>query len=290
MEPTLSIIIPVYNVAQYLRHCLQSILEQGLDNYEVLLVNDASHDNSRGICSEWCETHPQFRLLNHEANMGLSMARNTGLQAAQGYYVTFVDSDDYLQEGTLATVLASMQQTDVAEYPVMENHLTKHPRLWKPEDKVMKYAEWMEHGGYTHSYAWNKVYRRTLWDGIEFPPGKYFEDLRTIPSVLQRANGIRGVQQGVYYYCARNGSISRQTDLAHLTDYAEAISSLALWPQNKNNTALHLRALNAQLSYHRAGGTQTFISEVHIPWHFIVQPGLHWKQRLKAIWFKYFAS
>ena len=91
----LSIIVPVYNVAQYLRHCLQSLSEQGLEDYEVILVNDASRDNSRGICSEWCTNHPQFRLVCHEVNRGLSEARNTGIKIATGKYVMFLDSDDF---------------------------------------------------------------------------------------------------------------------------------------------------------------------------------------------------
>ncbi|MCF0197600.1 MAG: glycosyltransferase, partial [Bacteroidaceae bacterium] len=115
---TLTIIVPVYNVAQHLRQCLVSLSEQMEgDDYEVLLVNDASTDNSRGICSTWCDTHPRFRLLCHAANQGLSAARNTGLQAAAGTYIAFADSDDFLAPLTLQRALRAMGDADVVEFP-----------------------------------------------------------------------------------------------------------------------------------------------------------------------------
>ncbi|MBQ7180492.1 MAG: glycosyltransferase family 2 protein [Bacteroidaceae bacterium] len=143
MNPVLSIIVPVYNVAPYVRHCLQSLLGQGLQHYEVILVNDASYDNSRGICSEWCREHPQFRLVNHETNRGLSEARNTGLQEARGEYVTFVDSDDFLEADTLSSCLQAIGDADVLEYPIMVDHLSRQARLWLPEERDTDFRGWM---------------------------------------------------------------------------------------------------------------------------------------------------
>ena len=283
----MSIIVPVFNVSPYLRRCLQSLTEQGLDDYEVLLVNDASHDNSLAICQDWCRDHPQFRLLEHSTNRGLSEARNTGLSEAHGEYVAFADSDDYLAPQTLSQALARMEGADVVEFPVMENHLSERPRLWMPQEGTMRPDEWMDSGGFRHSYVWNKIYKRSLWEGITFPAGKLFEDLRTVPRVLKRAGSIRGIAQGIYYYCVRAEGISRQTDLEHLTHYAEAISLLSEEPQNAANWELYVRALNAQLSYRRAGGRRVFVTARHIPWRFIVRRGLSWRQRLKAVWFKF---
>ena len=285
MSGMLSIIVPVYNVAPYLRSCLQSISEQRLENFEVLLVNDASRDNSMSICRDFCSEHAEFRLLNHERNLGLSEARNTGLRAATGEYVTFVDSDDLLAPDTLRMVMEDVGEADAAEYPFVVGYLTKNPKRWQPEAKTVTFDEWMRNG-YEHTYAWNKVFRRRLWTDMCFPRGKFFEDMRTIPYVLSKAAGIRFVSRGTYYYCTRAGSISQQTDLPHLHDYAEAIAALYNWSDG-NNLNLYLRALNAELSYERAGGERRFVKRRTIPWSFILRRGITWRQRMKAIWFKY---
>lgn len=286
MNPVLSIIVPVYNVAPYVRHCLQSLLEQGLQQYEVILVNDASYDNSRGICSEWCREHPQFRLVNHETNRGLSEARNTGLQEARGVYVTFVDSDDFLQPGTLTACLQFIGDADVLEYPVMVDHLSRQAHLWEPEERTTDFREWMKLDGYTHCYACNKVFRRALWEGERFPPGLYYEDILTIPRVLQKAGIIRGTRQGIYYYCRRDGSISTTPNLRNLRDYVSALASLMQLPECSDNLNLYLRTLNAQLSYRRAGGTECLVPRRTIPFSYILSPGLSFRQRLKAMLFK----
>ena len=286
MKPTISIIIPIYNAAQHLRQCLQSLLEQGLESYEVLLVNDASHDNSRAICSEWCQEHPQFRLLGHETNRGAGEARNTGLRHTTGNYVTFVDADDFLAEGTLGFVLQEIGEADVAEYPIAMNHLSNHPTLWKPENKEIDFARWMQTDGYAHSYAWNKVYRRQLWEGILFPADKKVEDMFTVPFIMRKARRIKGIQQGLYYYCTREGSLSRTSDPAHLRDYVDALNALLEMPEGSSNTSLYIQALNAQITYRRAGGNATPVKARRIPWAYIMQRGLTAKQRVKALWFK----
>lgn len=286
MNPQLSIIVPVYNVAPYVRHCLQSLLDQGLQDYEVILVNDASYDNSRGICSEWCREHHQFRLVNHSANQGLSEARNTGLQEARGTYVTFVDSDDFLQAGTLASCMQVIGDADVLEYPIMVDHLSRQAHLWLPDDGVTDFAGWMERDGFTHCYACNKVFRRTLWLGERFPAGLCYEDIVAVPRVMQKAGIIRGTRQGIYYYCRRLGSISTTPNLRNLRDYVSALSGLMQLPECKDNLNLYLRALNAELSYRRAGGTGCQVPRRSIPFSYIFSPGLSFRQRLKAVWFK----
>lgn len=286
MKPVLSIIVAVYNVAPYVRHCLQSLLEQGLTNYEVILVNDASHDNSRAICSEWCMEHPQFRIVNHASNRGLSEARNTGLAEAEGEYVTFVDSDDFLQAGTLGTCMQDIGDADVLEYPIMMDHLTREAHLWQPDEGVTDFATWMRRVGFTHCYACNKVFRQRLWHSERFPSGLCYEDIVTIPRVMQKAIRIKGTHQGIYYYCRRNGSISTTPSLKNLKDYASALAGLMALPECSDNLNLYLRALNAELSYRRAGGTSPVVPRKPIPMSYILGPGLTLRQRAKALWFK----
>ena len=286
MSCELSIIVPVYNVAQYVSHCLQSIAEQDLQDYEVIIVNDASHDNSRSICSDWCREHPAFRLINHDVNKGLSEARNTGLDNAQGRYVTFIDSDDFIAPQTLGPCMKDIGDAEVLEYPIIEGHLTRQARLWKPTEGVTDFNQWMDADGFTHCYACNKIFRSELWEGIRFPAGMYYEDIRTVPYVLMRAHRIKGTRNGIYYYCSRDGSISRTMEIRNLKDFATALEGLLQMPAGGRNTSLYLRALNAQLSYHRQGGQEQLVSRRHIPLTFLFKPGLTVRQRLKAVWFK----
>lgn len=287
----LSIIVPVYNVAPWVRHCMQSLTEQGLDDYEVLLVNDASRDNSRGICSEWCEDHPQFRLLNHDRNRGLSEARNTGLREAQGEIVTFVDSDDFLEPLTLSKVLAEMdEETDVVEYPVMQHHLSKTPHLQTFQRQSVPFGTWMQQGGHNHCYAWNKLYRKDLWDGIVFPAGKHFEDMMTIPHVLRKARAIRQTDTGLYYYCQRQGSICTTASEATLLDYNEACNILLQMPENRANHDLYLRARNSQITFRRlTGKTPPPLLHHSMPLAFAFSKGLTLHDRLKALYFALFS-
>ena len=113
LEVTISIIIPIYNVEQFIRKCLDSILRQGLhgDEYEVILVNDGSKDGSVAICEEYCQKFPHFKLLNQE-NQGVSLARNNGIDHAQGKYIVFVDADDYLLDNGLNLAFEHFRERD----------------------------------------------------------------------------------------------------------------------------------------------------------------------------------
>lgn len=282
----LSIIVPVYNVAQYLRHCLESLSQQELQDYEVILVNDASYDNSLGICIEWCAEHPEFRIISHPKNMGLSEARNTGMREASGEYITFVDSDDFLQAGSLAKVLTFADKADVVEYPVMVDYLDKSAYEFHPHSGITSFTEWIAGDGYTHCYACNKIYRASLWEGMQFPPGRYFEDILTIPQVLRRAKNIYGTCEGMYYYCKRKGSISNSKNIKSLRDYVLALNQLLALPECSHHTSLYIRALNAQLTYLKAGGEGKIIPKHNIPLSYLFASGITTNQRLKALWFK----
>ncbi len=281
-----SIIVPVYNVAQYLPKCLESIRHQGLADYEVILVNDGSHDNSQAICKEWCRQNPEFRLINHEQNKGLSEARNTGIRAAKGEYITFLDSDDYLAPDTLVACLEEIRDADVVEYPVMVDHLSRNAYPFYPNEGTADFQTWMRQDGYKHCYACNKLFRRSLWEETTFPSGRYYEDIFTIPYVLKRANKVRGIRRGMYYYCKRDGSISNTPKLKALQDYVEALVQLLSLPENRENHDLYLRALNAQLSYQKHGGKEKIVPRRSLPMSYILSSKITCRQRLKAIWFR----
>lgn len=283
----LSVIVPVYNVAQYLRHCLQSLTEQDIEDYEVLIVDDGSYDNSRGICIEWCAEHPDFRLIVHETNKGLSEARNTGIREAEGEFIAFVDSDDFLAPGTLGRCIQEIGDADVVEYPVRRDHLSDHASTWTPAEQTLSFQQWMQGDGYTHCYACNKVFRSSLWQQTTFPAGKYYEDIFTIPYVLRRCKGIKGISHGMYYYCDRRGSISHTPKPQALKDFVEALVQLNELPENEHNTALYIRSLNAEISYQKySHRKEQIVPRRNIPWKYFLKPSLSNRERLKALWLK----
>lgn len=208
----LSVIIPVYKVEAYLDSCLESMERQGMDGLEVLLVDDGSPDGSGTLCDAWARKDGRFRVIHCPENRGLSAARNTGLDEARGDCVTFVDSDDRIAPGTLRDgmeLLARHPEADVLEYPVCVHHGTEKAYRYTPGAcEVTDYAGWVRRKGYVHCYAWNKIYKRGLWEAIRFPEGHWYEDIYTVPSVLRRARRILLSDKGLYYYCSHEGSIS----------------------------------------------------------------------------------
>ena len=180
----LTIIIPVYKVEAYLDFCLKSIARQNVEDYEVILVDDGSPDRSGALCDAWVRKDGRFRVIHCPENRGLSAARNRGLDEAHGEYVTFVDSDDYISPHTLQAnmeLLALHPEADVLEYPVCVYHGTAKAYRYTPGTcEITDYTGWAHRKGYIHSYAWNKIYKRSLWKSLRFPEGRWYEDVFTI--------------------------------------------------------------------------------------------------------------
>lgn len=290
----LSIVIPVYNVAPYLPACLESVFGQTGFSFEVILVDDASTDNSGSICGEYARRDERVRYIRHARNAGLSSARNTGLVAARGRYITFVDSDDFLAKDTLTRHMELLRQrpeVDVLEYPVKVHHGAEHSFYYMPVEhhpKVETFRDWVERGGYRHSYAWNKIYRRSLWQGITFPEGLFFEDLYVVPWVLQRASVILAVPSGLYYYCSRNGSITTRSsvrkcrDLFHASlEFYRHLAAESKWSAHTLNR-IYLYVLDRQIDLLRAGG-DTEIPARRSSLSMIFSSGLPAASRFKAL-------
>ena len=194
-EIRLSIIIPVYNVENYLEICINSIIEEITDEDEIILVEDCSTDSSLEICKKIAECHKHIKIIVHDSNKGLSEARNSGIRYAKGLYITFVDSDDHIASGTYKInipILENDPTIDILEYPVRVHHLSSSNYIYAPgNNKIETFNEWVIRKGYRHSYAWNKIYKKTLWNGTLFPKGKYLEDIFTIPYIIEKAKKIK---------------------------------------------------------------------------------------------------
>lgn len=221
----LSIVIPVYNVQGYLRQCLESVVSQYLDNYEVVVVNDASTDGSLRIIEEFEQRYSNIRCINLKENKGLGNARNVGIDAAQGEYIAFVDSDDYLEPGGLSKALS------VAGAYACDVVLMNHSRVWwwgKRSVNIMTplleelapVVDGEENKARLFEnliVAWNKIYRASFIRANSLRNGDgYYEDIPWSYPVLMLAGRVGIVTDVCYAYRQREGSILSSGDPRHL--------------------------------------------------------------------------
>ena len=219
----LSIIIPVYRVEVTLERCLQSIVGQTFRDFEAILVDDGSPDNCPKLCDEWAERDGRIRVV-HKQNGGLSDARNAGINAAKGEYLTFVDSDDFLSTDTYEQVMPLTAENDIVEFPVYWHYGAEDQRVLSFGSIVYEDMRdyWLNGFAYEHTYAWNKIYRRELFEDVRFPVGKVFEDVATLPLLLKRARRVATTAQGLYYYCTNPQGITAQATGRELTMLLES--------------------------------------------------------------------
>lgn len=244
----LSIIVPVYNVDQHLERCVQSILAQGLSDYEIILIDDGSTDHSSTLCDELANQHPHSIRCLHQPNGGLSAARNTGIEAAQGAYITFIDSDDELSPSTLKDNLSYLlchPEVDMLEYPVcVHADSPKAYYLSFPDETQHSdiFADWIRREGYLHCYAWNKIYRATLWQQIRFPVGAYYEDTAVMPSIVRQCCCIHYSSHGCYRYIMHPGTIT--TSYRYHKQRQLFLNNHLLYTEIKDNPTLRTEALH----------------------------------------------
>lgn len=215
-EPLCSIIVPIYNVEALLPRCIDSLIGQQYQNIEIILVNDGSTDSSEAVCREFLNRDSRIKLINKE-NGGLSSARNAGLKLSKGEYIFFVDSDDYVTsdfclvgvDGFLNhnadVVIFGFNNIFVDTNKVIEKHCRKSRVISKEEALKGTLID-----GYINSLAWNKAYKRELFDDIRYPEGMVFEDVGTTYKIFDKANTICISSNITYNYELRNGSISNK--------------------------------------------------------------------------------
>lgn len=228
--PSLTVVVPVYNVAPYLDECLDSILTQHADALEVIAVDDASTDASPKILRTYADSDPRLRIITLPDNRGLAYARNVGLDAAHGDHVLFVDSDDWLADGTLAAVEARLRRgrVDVLFYGharvADDGRVDGQPReaLAALSDvDAFTLVERPEAIRLFH-VAWNKVYDRRFLrrTGLRFMDG-YYEDLPLTYPALMVAERIAVLDRCCYFYRDRPGAITRTRGRRHFEVFAK---------------------------------------------------------------------
>lgn len=212
----LSIIVPVYNVEKYLEKCIRSLVEQTLDDnyYEIILVNDGSPDKSQEIINKYASEYSNIIALEKE-NGGLSDARNYGLDRARGKYVAFVDSDDYVDADMYEAMLmkAKEQEFDVVVCDFIEIYEEHEFRgTSRVNDDLLSKEDVKKAMMDFYPSAWNKIYKRELFEEIRFKKGVWFEDVELLHRLFPIINNVGVVKKAFYYYIQRSGSISKSTD------------------------------------------------------------------------------
>ena len=212
----MSIIIPVYRVEHTLDRCVRSVLAQTFRDCEIILVDDGSPDSCGKICDGYASEYQNVRVI-HKENGGLSDARNSGLAVAEGEYVTFVDSDDFIGDDTyrrLMRILDEHSEYDMLEFPIFIHYGSSEERVFNPGCNVYRspFDYFLSGMAYSHSYACNKIFRRRLFDWVKFPQGKVFEDMHVLPLLLTNTKIIATADVGMYYYCWNAGGITATAD------------------------------------------------------------------------------
>ena len=202
-----SIIVPVYNVEKYLSECLDSLVNQNYDNYEIIIVDEGSTDGSSDIVLKYKNEYPNLIKNYKKDNGGLSSARNYGIDKSSSEYLLFVDSDDYIDSNTLKVLDDNLNKykSDILVYNMYllnGKNITKTNTYLDIEDNIKKFIT-------ANPSACNKVFKRKLFDdnNIRFINGIYYEDLATIPTLSKYTNKIDFITEPLYYYRVTNNSI-----------------------------------------------------------------------------------
>ncbi len=206
--PKFSIIVPVYNVADYLKKCLDSIVNQTYKDYEVIVVNDGSNDNSLQIIKEY-----PFTIINQK-NQGLSSARNNGAKKARGEYLIFLDSDDYWNKDLLKEINKSLKNNpDIVRFQIQEvyensSNIIQYKEIPFEEKDGKKAFELISKYHFVEN-AWCYAIKRDYYNKqkFKFSPGKIHEDFGLIPLVIIKADKVNSIDYIGYNYLQRTGSI-----------------------------------------------------------------------------------
>lgn len=285
--PSISVIVPVYKVESYIHRCIDSILNQTYQNFELILVDDGSPDNCGAICDEYANNDNRIHVI-HQENAGLSVARNVGIDWAfsnsDSDWITFIDSDDWVHprylELLLKVVWASGSQIGMCGYiPKMENDVECTSAIdgtweWVTTDEAYIWdRKWFA----VDAHAWARIYHKSLLRTVRFPAGKYWEDLYTTYKIMYQFNRIPVLHDPLYYFYFNENSITRRAWSKHRLDRITAYEeNLQFFRKQKNCTMERwiARALCGVLVYEYNGVKTADIPKVE-------------KQRIKvAIWWK----
>lgn len=214
----ISVVVPVYNVEAYIEKCVMSVCNQTYRDLQIILVDDGSTDLSGHICDQMAKQDQRITVI-HKRNGGLSSARNAGIDAASGQYIGFVDSDDYIAENMYEMLLSALQKNDADisicnRYYVSDNGKKNIRKNSIQQELVMDSETALRRMNDFKSFdmaAWDKLYKKSLFDKIRFPENRLSEDFYIMCKLFCGAKKIVYIPESLYFYRQREGSITKNT-------------------------------------------------------------------------------
>lgn len=286
-KPLISVIVPVYNVEEYLNECIYSIINQTLKNIEIILVDDGSTDSSGQICDHYAASDKRIKVI-HKANEGLSSARNDGIDASEAQLIMFVDGDDWvapcfcespynaMKDNNADLILFAYNRVNDQDYMYpMETHIDSG-KLSKEEALYYNTCYW--------DAAWLCLYNKHLFDGLRFPVGKYYEDVGIIHRLIYNAKSVFLINEHLYNYRVnRVGSITNSPETRNHPDKIKMhilrIEDLCVW---KYEDIARRNAITLLIMYKLKEDDREFLVNL-VRNGSIFANGLNWKQRALSL-------
>lgn len=246
MQDLITLIIPVYMVESYLDRCISSIVRQTYENLEIILVDDGSKDSCPAICDRWARKDKRIRVI-HRENGGLSAARNSGIETAQGEYLAFVDSDDFVSEEFIEALYQACKCTgsQIAQcrYEYVDGDVMTKDReeVTEPTEvfsgkEMIKGMSWRD-GAY-NVVAWNKLYHKSVFEGVRYPEGRIHEDEATTHKLFYQAEQVAFVYRYLYGYYTGGTSITRDKFSLKRLDWEWAVRNRLTFLEERQETEI----------------------------------------------------
>ena len=249
--PLISVVVPIYNVEKYIRRCLESIKKQVFEDFEVIMINDGTKDNSAEIAQEFADSDSRFKLF-HQQNSGVGAVRNRGISLARGEYIAFVDGDDaiFRDHLSLLSEAANKNNADIVccSYCVCDENgeNIRRSRIRKKAGvyEISKIIRTAIRDCTVRSYLWSKLWRRSLFveNNVRFP-NAYFEDSAIVPILFGYAKTVAVIEDSTYIYTCRNSSITGCTSPRCVPDYIAANKLVNEFYESRENSEFYKGAL-----------------------------------------------
>lgn len=239
----ISIIIPVYNVKQWLPRSVEAVLANETANCELILVDDGSTDGSAALCDEYAAAHPTLIRVLHQKNAGPGAARNAGIAVAAGDWFLFVDSDDRLAPNALTRLRAviAAEAADVISFQFYKESVSGQSwEAWSGPLQVQTHFTLAEQPSFllTQPSCWLRLWKRSVFvdNALRFPNVVWYEDVRTVVKLLAKATRIVNLPDHLYYYLDRPGSIMNSSQLPRNREIVPAFADILDWFEQENLT------------------------------------------------------
>lgn len=252
-----SVVVPIYNVEKYLRQCLESLVNQNFDDYEIILINDGATDNSMKIAQEFEDKYKNIKLISKK-NAGLGAARNTGMKYVTGKYVLFVDSDDYVSPEYISELynVINREDSDIV--------ICSHEKIYENKTEIVnlevdfnKAYEGIEVLGHLFSrkircYAWDKIYKTELFfnNEVQYLEGRLYEDILATVKLISKSKKISYINKPLYKYRIREGNITSIKTIKSIIDLNFSIEKVNKYLVDENlYSYLDDEIVNFNISY-----------------------------------------